>query len=148
MLQGKGFLRRGVLALSLALAVPMLGCEQQAQMGAETAGERYEMAYASMAETHANLVRGDWEAAQESITQVRENLQQMTEQEEVRMSANTVGRIEALHRQATELEQMIANRNQGGALTNAQSLMTAFTNEVTLAQVGHQDQGGGAGANP
>lgn len=141
-----------------ALAIPLVACqpaEQEAGGGAggqvqaerplatvETPGDHYEEAYTSLAEAHISLVQGDWDEAAKQMREVRENLDGMRRNEGEALPAVVTSRINELQRAALGLDQMIANRNPA-AIEQSRSMMTTFTRESSLAQVGRE--GGGAG---
>lgn len=149
-------LRRNVLVLTLALGIPLAGCqsaEQQAGGGAggeqttlardtDTPGEYFENAYTNLAEVHMSLVQGDWDEAADNMRGVRENLDGMKQDKGEPLPAVVTNRINELQRSALNLEQMITNRNPQ-AVSESRALMNTFTRESTLAQVGQT--GGGAG---
>lgn len=139
----------------LASSVLLLGCEMERGGGGgeqqrdravmtepATPGENYEQAYTNAAQAHANLVQGDWENAKKDIDDVRKNLQAMGDQRDD-LPAVVVSRVNAMQREAHELEQMIDNRNPA-ATNKAQSLVQNMVSEASMARIGTQE-GGGAG---
>lgn len=149
--------RRSVVGVALAMGL-LAGCQPAERGGgaggeasrmpaahSETAGEHFEEAYTNLAEVHISLVRGDWESANEHMRDVRENLDAMKHVKGEPLPAVETNQINELQRSVVALDQLIASRNPQ-AVADSRTLMTTFTRESTLAQLGQS--GGGAGTAP